>query len=144
MDVQEQIQEHIASQPEPKRSEMQTLHNLISGIMPTGKLWFLDGRDSENKVVTNPDIGYGSQTMRYANGESRPFYQVGFSANKNGISVYIIGIPDKKYLAETFGKNIGKASVTSYCIKFKSLKDIDMEVLESALRFGFTAQKEIG
>ena len=35
---------------------------------------------------------------------------------------------------------IGKATVTGYCIKFKSLKDIKIDVLEAAIRFGFDAQ----
>ena len=50
-----------------------------------------------------------------------------------------MGIEDKKYLAETFGKELGKASVTGYCIRFKILSDINVNVLESAIRFGFEA-----
>jgi hypothetical protein len=64
------------------------------------------------------------------------------SANKTGISVYILGIKDKKYLAEAYGKELGKASVTGYCIRFKTLKDINIEILEAAIRFGFKAQNE--
>jgi hypothetical protein len=59
------------------------------------------------------------------------------SANKTGISVYILGIEDKKYLAETYGKDLGKATVTGYCIRFKTLKDINIEILKAAIRFGF-------
>src|ERR1700750_2379147 len=136
MKVQEQIKEYINSQPEPKRSDMQALNQLILQAMPKCKLWFLDGKDSENKTVSNPNIGYGTQTMKYADGTSREFYRIGLSANKTGISVYILGIKDKTYLAQTYGKKIGKASVTGYCIKFKKLKDIDLDVLEEAIRFG--------
>ena len=75
-------------------------------------------------------------------GSISEFYQIGFSANKAGISIYFIGIEDKKYLAETFGKGLGKASVTGYCIRFKTLKDINVEMLEAAIRFGFEPQKE--
>ena len=53
-----------------------------------------------------------------------------------GISVYIMGIEDKKYLPETYGKIIGKASVSGYCIKFKTLKDINMDTLETAILDG--------
>src|SRR6186997_1260632 len=134
MNVQEQIKEYIAIQPEPKRSDMQELHRIIQKIMPACKLWFLDGKDSENKTVSNPNIGYGSQTIQYADGKTREFYQIGISANTTGISVYIIGIEDKKYLAETYGKAIGKASVTGYCIKFKALKDVNIDILQSAIR----------
>ena len=136
MNVKTQIQEHIASHPEPKRGEMQQLHDLILGVDPGCKLWFLDGKNSEGKVVSNPDIGYGSRDHKYADGTIREFYQIGLSANKTGISVYILGIKDKKYLAQTYGKKLGKASVTGYCIKFKALKDINVGVLEDAIRFG--------
>src|SRR5471030_2665921 len=129
MDIQKQIAEYIATQPKSKRSEMQELHDIILALMPACKLWFLDGKDEKGKIVSNPNIGYGSQTMRYANGKTREFYQIGLSANTTGISVYIMGIKDKTYLAQTYGKKLGKASVTGYCIKFKALKDIDVDVL---------------
>jgi hypothetical protein len=144
MNVQKQIDEYIASHPEPKRSDMQELHHLVLKVKPASKLWFLDGKDSEGKTVSNPNIGYGIQTMKYADGSTREFYQIGLSANKAGISVYIIGLEDKKYLAETFGKELGKASVTGYCIRFKTLKDINVETLEAAIRFGFENQNEKG
>ena len=142
MNIQEQIQKYISSQSEPKRSDMEALHQTILEVMPACKLWFLDGKDSENKTVSNPNIGYGLQTMKYADGTTREFYQIGLSANKTGISVYILGIEDKKYLAQTYGKELGKASVTGYCIRFKTLKDINIDVLEAAIRFGFEAQDE--
>jgi hypothetical protein len=140
MNVQGQIKEYIASQPEPKRSDMQALHRIILEIMPACKLWFMDGKNSENKTVSNPNIGYGLHTIKYADGKTREFYQVGISANKTGTSVYILGINDKTYLAKTYGKKIGKASVTGYCIKFKTLKDIKIEILAAAIRVGFEAQ----
>ncbi len=134
MNVQEQIQKYISSQPEPKRSDMEALHRVILQVMPACKLWFLDGKNSENKTVSNPNIGYGLHTMKYADGTTREFYQIGLSANKTGISVYILGIEDKKYLVQTYGKVLGKASVTGYCIRFKTLKDINIEILEAAIR----------
>jgi hypothetical protein len=136
MNVQKQITDYIASQPEPKRSEMLELHDIILALMPTSKLWFLDGKDEEGKIVSNPNIGYGSQTMKYANGETKEFYQIGVSANTTGISVYIMGVNDKKYLGQTFGQELGKASVTGYCIKFKTLRDIKIDVLKAAIRYG--------
>jgi hypothetical protein len=136
MNVQEQIKKYITSQPEPKRSDMQALHHAILQVMPASKLWFLDGKNSENKTVSNPNIGYGSHTMEYADGKTRAFYQIGLSANTTGISVYILGIKDKTYLAHTYGKKLGKASVSGYCIKFKALKDINIDILEAAIRYG--------
>lgn len=136
MNVQKQIAKYIAAQPEPKRSDMQELHNIILNIMPDCKLWFLDGRDEDGRTVSNPNIGYGVQTIKYADGKTREFYQIGISANTTGISVYIMGIKDKKYLAETFGEKLGKASVTGYCIKFRTLQNIDIDTLVDAMRYG--------
>ena len=140
MNVKEQIKEYIASQPEQKRSDMQALHRLIMGVKPTCKLWFLDGKDSNQKTVSNPNIGYGHYTITYADGKTKEFYRIGLSANTTGISVYILGIGDKTHLANTYGKTLGKASVTGYCIKFKALKDINPEVLEAAIRDRFEAE----
>ena len=80
--------------------------------------------------------------MTYADGKTREFYQIGLCAVKTGISVYILGIEDKKYLAQTYGKALGKASVSGYCIQFKTLKDINIDVLEAAIRYGLKASQE--
>lgn len=140
MNVEEQIQKYITSHPEPKLSEIQKLHSMILEKNPTCKLWFLDGKDDNGKIVSNPNIGYGVQTIHYTDGKTKEFYQIGISANKTGISVYFIGIEDKKYLAQTYGEKLGKASVTGYCIKFKTLKDIHIETLQEVIRFGFESQ----
>lgn len=136
MSVQQDIDAYIASQPEAKRSDMLELHRCMLKLMPKARLWFLDGKDEKGKVVSNPNIGYGVRTIRYADGKTKEFYQIGISGNTTGISVYIMGIEDKKYLPETYGKRLGKASVTGYCIKFKKLADIDLDVLEAAVRDG--------
>ncbi|MEO8174959.1 MAG: DUF1801 domain-containing protein, partial [Sediminibacterium sp.] len=135
MNIKEQIAAYIASQPEPKRIDIQALQSIILQIMPACKLWFLDGKNSEGKTVSNPNIGYGLYSIKYADGTSREFYQIGLSANTTGISVYIMGIKDKTYLAQTYGKKLGKASVSGYCIKFKTLKDININILEEAIRY---------
>jgi hypothetical protein len=141
MTVEEQIKQYINSHAEPKRSELQILHFLALQLLPASKLWFLDGKDDKGKIVSNPNIGYGSHMITYADGTSRAFYKIGLSANKTGISVYILGIRDKKYLPQTYEKKIGKASVTGYCIKFRTLKDINIDILEDAIRYGVEHQE---
>jgi hypothetical protein len=144
MTIEAQIEGYIAEQPLSKRDELRALHQRILRIAPGSRLWFLDGRNEEGKIVSNPNIGYGLQTIQYAGGKTREFYQIGLSANTSGISVYIIGIEDKKYLSRTYGERLGKASVTGYCIKFRSLNDIDADVLEEAISFGLAAQHDGG
>lgn len=141
MNIQEQIQAYIYSLPEAKKSDMVALHAFICEIMPKTQLWFLDGKDESGKMVSNPNIGYGSQTLNYADGSTKTFYQIGISGNSTGISVYIMGLKDKNYLKENFGKDLGKASVTGYCIKFKKLNDLNLNVLKSAIKYGIEQTK---
>jgi hypothetical protein len=129
MSVQEQINKYIAEQPQPKSADMQAFHRLLAEISPDCRLWFLDGRDGEGKVVSNPNIGYGLHTIEYADGKTREFYRVGLSANKAGLSVYIMNTPDKHYLSQAYGEKLGKAKITGYCISFKSLSDINADTL---------------
>jgi hypothetical protein len=142
MNVQEQIKEYINSQPEPKKSDMQELHRHILKVLPGCRLWFDNGKNSENKTVSNPNIGYGFYTIKYADGKTRDFFQIGLSANTTGVSVYIMGIKDKTYLAQNYGKKLGKASVTGYCIKFKTLKEINIDLLEAAIQYGVNVTRE--
>ena len=136
MNLEEKINAYISSQPEPKKADMAELHRTILQLLPENKLWFMDGKNEENKTVSNSNIGYGNHTIKYSNGTTKQFYRIGISANITGISVYIFGIEDKKYLFNTFAHDLGKAKITSYCIKFNTLKDINVKVLESAIRFG--------
>lgn len=129
MTVQEQIDGYISGQTGFKSEELRALHRLVLGVSPDCRLWFLDGRNSEGKVVSNPNIGYGALTMTYAGGEIREFYRIGLSANTTGISVYVMGLEDKQHLSRTYGRTLGKAKVTGYCIKFRSIEDIDLDVL---------------
>jgi hypothetical protein len=141
MTTRDQIKAYISAQPEAKRADMQELHKLILDALPKCKLWFADGKDDKGKVVSNPNIGYGSYTIEYANGSTKEFFQIGLSANTTGLSVYVMGLKDKTYLAQTFGKSLGKASVTGYCIKFKKLSDIDSNVLIEAIKSGVQLTK---
>ena len=136
MTLADQINRYLESIPEPKQTDMRRLHGAILEMNPGCRLWFLDGKDERGKVVSNPNIGYGTLSHRYADGKSKDFYQTGISANSTGLSVYIMGMDDKKYLHDKYARAIGKASITGYCIKFKALKDVDWDVLKAAIQDG--------
>lgn len=136
MALMDQIERYLESLPGPKQADLRRLHGAIRDLNPGCELWFLDGKDEAGKVVSNPNIGYGTLTKSYADGKTRAFYQVGISANTAGLSVYLMGMDDKAYLQRTYGPAIGKASLTGYCIKFKALKDVDWDVLTRAIQDG--------
>ena len=142
MDIKSQIEQFISQQAESKQQDLLTMHELMNNILPTGKLWLEDGKNEEGKVVANPTIGYGQQRMLLAKGKSREMFQIGISANSSGISIYLIGIRNKLDLAQEFGSKLGKAKITGYCIKFKQLADLDLSVLEEAIRLGIQLTKD--
>lgn len=130
MAVEDAIGRYIGTQPPARREALQTLNSRILKISPDARLWFLDGRNDEGRVISNPSIGYGETTLRQAAGKSREFYRVGLSANSSGLSCYVMGLSDRTYLAKTYGHRLGKAKVTGYCISFTSLQAVDLTVLE--------------
>ena len=141
MDIPEQVEAYLAGQPEPKQADLRWLHTHMLSEFPQCRLWFSDGTNADGRVVANPSIGYGAYTITYADGSSREFYRIGLSANTTGISVYVLGLDDKTYLARTYGASIGKASVTGYCIKFRRLAVINADALQAAIGHGMTVEQ---
>ncbi len=134
MEIKAQIEEYIKNQPEQKQLEMQELHMLILTLMPNSKQWYFDGKNEEGKQVAYPTIGYGNYTITYKDGSTREFFRIGLLANSTGFAVHIMGIDDKKFLIDKYAKNIGKAKVGTYAITFKSIKDINLEILKEAIQ----------
>jgi hypothetical protein len=132
------IELHLTSLPEIKSNELRNLHNLILAIEPKCKLWFDIGINEEGKVVTNPTIGYGLQTLHSVKGDSKEFFQIGICATTTGTSIYLIGIKDKNILKETFAPSIGKAKITGYCVKYKRLSELNSDTLAKLIQFGFS------
>ena len=141
MDVPEQVEAYLASQPEPKQADLRQVHARILADFPDCRLWFDDGTNEDGKVVSNPNIGYGRYTITYANGSSREFYRIGLSANTSGISVYVLGLDDKTFLARTYAGSIGKATITGYCIKFRRLSVVNVDALQAAIRHGMSVDR---
>lgn len=136
MTIEDRIRRYLESVPEPRQSDLRRLHGTILEMNPGCKLWFLDGKDENGKVISNPGIGYGTFRKSYADGRTKEMFRAGISANSAGMSVYIMGMDDKKYLQEKYAGSIGKANVTRYCIKFKALEGINLDALKEAIQDG--------
>jgi Domain of unknown function (DU1801) len=135
MEIKARIRDFIKSQPELKQNEMQELHNLILQILPNCKQWYFDGKNENGKQIAHPTIGYGNYTITYKDGSTREFFRIGLLANTTGLAVHIMGLEDQKFLQDKYGKTIGKAKVGSYGITFKSIKDINLEILKEVIYF---------
>jgi len=60
---------------------------------------------------------------------NQKFYQIGWRKPKPESLLYLVS--KKEILSPDIWKELGKASVTGYCIRFKTLKDINIEILEA-------------
>lgn len=134
------VEAYLAGQPEPKQTDLRRLHGRVLEDFPDCRVWFDDGLNEAGAVVANPTIGYGEYTVTHADGSTRPFFRIGLSATSAGISVYVLGLEDKTFLRSTYGPTIGKADVTGYCIRFRRLSAIDVDVLRAAIRHGMTME----
>jgi len=116
-------EEYIAAVEEPKRSELQTLHNLIREVLP-----------EFDQVIISGFMGYGSFHYK---GKSKScegeWFRVGLSANKTGISIHICAGDANGYFPEQAKDRLGKASVGRSCIRFKKLQDINLETVKELL-----------
>ena len=129
----ESVDAYLGSHPEPKRTDLYSLHERFTRLFPGSPVSYFDGLDDTGKVVANPTLGYGTQTVEYASGSSKEVFKLGLSANKTGISIYVMGIKDKALLKSLFQDRLGKAKVTGYCIRFGKLADIDLDVFMDVL-----------
>lgn len=130
----ERVDAYLESHPEPKRADLYILHERFISLFQGQPVSYFDGLDDNGKVVANPTLGYGTHTIRYANGASKQTFKLGLSANKTGISIYVMGITDKMLLQSMFQDRLGKAKVTGYCIRFGKLADIDVDHLMDVIK----------
>ena len=117
----------IESMSDDFRHAVGRLHAAISGAMAghpaivwTGKFW---GGSYQNI------IGYGDYSYKRSGSKNVEWFIVGLAAQKNYISVYVNAVEDGQYLTETYADRLGKAKVGKSSISFRSIDDIDLDVL---------------
>ena len=108
-----------------RRAEVESIHRLIRKTVPK-----LDPH------IRAGMIGYGSFHYKYASGREGDWCAVALASQKNYISVYICATSDGKYVAEKYARELGKVSVGKSCIRFKSVADVNLGVMQKALRDG--------
>lgn len=116
-------EEYIAAIPEPRRQYVQHIHELIQKTLPKLEPHILSGM-----------IGYGTYRYRYASGKEGDWSLVALASQKNYISIYICSVENGKYIAEEYKDQLPKASIGKSCIRFKTLKDIDLSVLTEIIK----------
>jgi uncharacterized protein YdhG (YjbR/CyaY superfamily) len=116
--------EYIERLSEPRRSDIEALHDLIREAAPELEPTMEFGM-----------LGYGKYHYKYPTGREGDWMLVGLASNKNYISLYVtVPSPDGRYLAESYQDRLPKASIGKSCIRFKRLDDVDRDVLAQLLR----------
>jgi uncharacterized protein YdhG (YjbR/CyaY superfamily) len=115
--------EYIAALPEPRRSHIKELHELIKKTVPKLKPHILVGM-----------IGYGTYHYKSPSGREEDWSIISLASQKNYISVYICATKDGKYIAEQHKKEFPKASIGKSCIRFKKPEDIDLKLLQKIIK----------
>jgi hypothetical protein len=120
--------EFIASLPDPRRSDLERVDEVLSRVMKghSRVLWggtFWGG--SEQSI-----IGYGDYTYQRSDKKTVDWFIIGLAPQKNYNSIYINASDDGGYLIQRYADRLGKVKVRGAALTFKSADDLDLDVLE--------------
>ena len=74
-------------------------------------------------------IGYGDYSYERADGQTVEWFIVGVASQKHYTSVYVNAVDGDGYLVEKYADSLGKVKTGKSSISFKSLDDIELDVL---------------
>ena len=120
----EAAQAYIDGLEEPRRSELQQIHDFIRRTVP----------DLEPYMYGKDLVGYGRYQYKYATGREGEASIIGLSSRKVYISVYATGGDGELYVAERFKDQLPQADIGKSCIRFKKFDHIDFDVLGKILK----------
>lgn len=116
---------------DPRADDVREIDALISEVFAgdsrvlwVGKFW--GGTDQTI-------IGYGDMYQPRSKGDPVHWFVVGLALQKANISLYVNAAKDGSYLSKLYEPRLGKVKVGSASIGFKTLADIDREVLREML-----------
>lgn len=104
----DQAQAHIESLPEPRRSQMQRLHDILLDALPQAdvRMWDYGG----------PLIGYGTYTYSNSRGPVGPWFSVGLASRKSYISLFSMAMGAGGYLVEAMHDRFPRTKIGRSCI----------------------------
>jgi Domain of unknown function (DU1801) len=113
---------YIESLPEPRRSQVRELHELIRKSAPDLDPYIQSGM-----------LGYGTYRYRSASGREGEWCRVGLASNKATISLHVLMADESGSLAG-YADRLPKADIGRSCVRFKQPDDVDVSVLEELVR----------
>jgi Domain of unknown function (DU1801) len=116
-------EEYIAALDEPRRSDIQVLHDLIRREAPQLEPCLESGM-----------LAYGKFHYRYESGREGDWFRIALASRKAYVSLYVTASDGKTYLAETFKDRLPKADNGRSCVRIKRLSDVDLDTVASLIR----------
>ena len=119
--------------PEPRRSQMQHLHDVILDALP----------GIEVRVIrySGPVIGYGWYEYSNSKGPAGDWFAVGLASRKSYISLYAMGTRDGRYMVETSDRFPGTKTGRS-CINITKPESIDDDAVRDLARESWDQYKD--
>ena len=123
-------EEYIDRLEEPRRSDIRSLHELITRTAP----------DLEPHIASGM-LAYGRYHYRSKSGSEGDWFHIGLASNKRYISLYVMATDPQGggYLAESYRDRLPKADIGRSCVRFKRTGDVDtatlVELIEGGAKF---------
>jgi hypothetical protein len=114
-------EEYIAALDEPRKSQVQQLHELICETVPELEPSIQDGV-----------IAYGMYKYKYASGREGEWPKLAIASNAPHISIHCCGQIDGRYVAETYADRLGSVNCGRSCIRFTKIEKLNIDVLKEA------------
>lgn len=114
----QQAQAHLDSLPEPRRSHMRHLHDLIRASIPDAEVRMWD--------YAGPLIGYGVYAYSNSKGRAGDWFPVGLASRKHYISLFsMAATPERGYLVEQIHDRFPGTTIGRSCINITKPELID-------------------
>jgi hypothetical protein len=128
-------QAHIDSLPEPRRSQMQHLHDVITAAIPDADVTMFD--------YSGPLIGYGTYDYSNSKGDRKGrWFSVGLANRKGYISLYSMGQRDGGYLVEAVKDAFPGAKTGRSCLNLAKPELVDDDAVRDLARESWDQYRE--
>jgi hypothetical protein len=118
---------HIESLPEPRRSQIRRLHDVITSAIPDADVTMFD--------YAGPLIGYGS--YEYSDSRGKPkgrWFSVGLANRKDSIALHSVGVRDGGYLVEAVRDRFPGTKIGRSCLNITDPDSIDDDAVRELAR----------
>ena len=134
MDGRQAAQDVIDGLPEPRRSQMQHLHDVILAALP--------GIDVRVTEYSGQLIGYGWYAYSNSRGPAGDWFTVGLANRKAYISLYAMGTRDGRYLVEVMRDRFPGTKSGRSCVNIVKPELIDDDAVQELARESWAQFKD--